>query len=813
MPSLQLLFTATDNTQPTVRNLISSLADLGNAYRGCITAAKNFASNAVEPMRQAFRFQDAAARLAPLVGGMDSARALAEKLRTEAANGTQSFESLAAVAGKLSSVFSSSANIEKWTRAFHDLSAGLGSDINGLVENFVKAKASGRFEGGFLDMFAAKGVNLFVDLQRETGKTGAELRKMAITGELSFSQVEKAILATVSAGGAFEGQAAALSNTTGGSIQTLVENWRTLQAVFAEPIADALTPVIQKLSRGVERLAPAARKVGEALSTRSGAVVAVGGLAALGVSVTKGLPSAESVAKTSAAMRALLRSLANVSAGWTSLRVAVAGCSRESISAAARLAGTAVATRAAAVAAGAARVAMTGLAVAVRAIKYAIVSSGIGLALVAVGEAAAWALNKFSKYSEGAGAAAESAEEHAAALAEIPRVFRDVGSAADVRGEKERQLNELIKERSALEKDEKLSVEEYAAALDRNSEKIKAVETAAAARLREIKTENARRERDEARARAESAREKIDAYERELAASKATVGEKIRLIEQEAAATTSDMRRHIALSREMNEMTAEEEGTYKRMLDALKKIDALETARAAAADALEKRIELLRAEIESEEKLAAVKEKNYRAELRQQFLAAGKSAAEADAGAAKVIALEKQAEAVRDERKKARDKQERDREGKAALEAERADVEILRARAAGNTALEAQLESEKRIRTLVASLKNSGADEAAAVALATEKVALEEALRNGADAVQKNSGALIWKNGRIVSGARTPARTPAPAVPQSAPLAAGGTFPNLIAIQSQIRDNTAAAARGIALLVSAAGKPTAAVLA
>lgn len=47
MPSLQLLFTATDNAQPTVRNLISSLADLGNAYRGCITAAKKFASNAV----------------------------------------------------------------------------------------------------------------------------------------------------------------------------------------------------------------------------------------------------------------------------------------------------------------------------------------------------------------------------------------------------------------------------------------------------------------------------------------------------------------------------------------------------------------------------------------------------------------------------------------------------------------------------------------------------------------------------------------------------------------------------------------------
>lgn len=98
------------------------------------------------PLEQFSRFEDAATRLAPLVGGLENAKELCAQLRDEAANGTMSFEQLASVAGRLATVFSDASEIRTWATAFHDLAAGTGLDVNELVGNFVKSRASGRFD-------------------------------------------------------------------------------------------------------------------------------------------------------------------------------------------------------------------------------------------------------------------------------------------------------------------------------------------------------------------------------------------------------------------------------------------------------------------------------------------------------------------------------------------------------------------------------------------------------------------------------------------------------------------------------------------
>ncbi|MGF0068482.1 DUF6150 family protein [Candidatus Spyradosoma sp. SGI.093] len=82
---------------------------------------------------QAARFEDAATRLAPLIGGLEQSKALCEELRDQAANGTQSFEQLASVAGRLASVFKSTDNVRRWTKAFHDISAGTGFALAEVV--------------------------------------------------------------------------------------------------------------------------------------------------------------------------------------------------------------------------------------------------------------------------------------------------------------------------------------------------------------------------------------------------------------------------------------------------------------------------------------------------------------------------------------------------------------------------------------------------------------------------------------------------------------------------------------------------------
>ncbi len=152
-------------------------------------------------LAEASRFEDTSTRLAPLVGGLEKSKDLCRELRREAANGTQSFEQLADVAGRLASVFKSTDAVKRWTKAFHNLSAGTGLDVNRLVEQFTSGRATGRVDAGFLDQFAKKGVNLYAELAKEIGKSEAEIRKMAQTGELEFGRVSAAILATTESGG------------------------------------------------------------------------------------------------------------------------------------------------------------------------------------------------------------------------------------------------------------------------------------------------------------------------------------------------------------------------------------------------------------------------------------------------------------------------------------------------------------------------------------------------------------------------------------------------------------------------------------
>lgn len=293
-----------------------------NSFR-IVTATISTAANAIRsPLAEFSRFEDTATRLAPLVGGLEAAKQLCEELRDEAANGTMSFKQLTSVAGRLSTVFSNSADVKTWTTAFHDLSAGAGLDVNELVGNFVKSKSSERFEAGLMDMFAQKDVNIFPELEKQTGVAETELRKMAAAGTLSFAEVEKAILAVSTGTGQFAGQASKMSDTFGGSVGTMIAHWKILLAEFAKPIAETVTPWIQDIGKlfsenkeVANTLGTAFIKLGPAVALFAGVLVTAkiamaafnvvamanpfiawaAGIAAVGIAIYNFLPEAKSL--------------------------------------------------------------------------------------------------------------------------------------------------------------------------------------------------------------------------------------------------------------------------------------------------------------------------------------------------------------------------------------------------------------------------------------------------------------------------------------------------------------------------------------
>ena len=262
-------FVTINNTVEASKRRFTDLAEgtaaLRNSFRIATATVSTLTSAASEPLKQFARYEDAATRLAPLVGSFEEAEALARDLRDAAANGTMDFERLTSVAGRLASVFKDRSDILKWTEAFHNLSAGTGLDMNELIGNFTKAKASGRFEAGFLDMFAQKGVNIYDPLAKELKLSEAALREMAKKGELEFSRVERAILSVSTGAGKFAGQASKMSNTFSGSVATMRANWDILLAELGKPVAEALTPLMQSLGKFIRANAEEAQSLGRVI--------------------------------------------------------------------------------------------------------------------------------------------------------------------------------------------------------------------------------------------------------------------------------------------------------------------------------------------------------------------------------------------------------------------------------------------------------------------------------------------------------------------------------------------------------------------
>ena len=739
------------------QNTRTSWAELATGAASMMNIAQSVVGKFGEAWRSAVAIGDASQRLSPLVGGLDRSRALAEALRNEAANGTESFEKLAGVAGRLASVFKSTESIRRWTSAFHNISAGTGLDVNELVGNFVRSRASGRFEAGFLDMFAQKGVNIYEPLAKELKMSEAELRKAAKTGELAFSDVERAILACAEGTGVFAGQAEAMSNTAGGAAKTLGAQWEILVAKFAEPIAEALTPLMQRMSASMVKMQPLAAAVGSAVSNVGGALV----------SAFENLPKTLGIATAAWAMfnaRVRASFLWIVSGKWfapviQSARSAIVAF--RAFGAAARAQYGSVVSFSGAVlrldktALSLCRSLAVSFPAAIRAAKAAVVSTLIGAVFVALGEAIAYVYNKIAEGRElkdrvngltsavkdldsafaetdAAGVRRVENEKLAESMQLLEEVAQDAGVALGEVEEMERKFiagtfntddadnGEAFKRIFEMRAEiRKKAAAAYVAAVERETEKRKAAERKA--REEEI----AEMRKNIADVRAELEKRKLELARQTAESIPAKIKIELDLVGRE---TVESLDWFIESYGRFATLTDEQKRKFEQLLAAREKIAAIEASTESARASLREKVALMQAELAGNEKLLALKEKLHEAEIRAQFIKAGASAEQAEEGVRRYRELERAVEAKRDAEKRA----EEEAKANETVGRESEELAILRAKISGNDALAASLERERAIREKIASLTAQGVSEEKARALATERVALEAA-KNGVE--------------------------------------------------------------------------------
>lgn len=342
---------------------------------------------------------------------------------------------------------------------------------------------------------------------------------------------------------------------------------------------------------------------------------------------------------------------------------------------------------------------------AIRAAKAAIVSTGVGALVILVGEAIGFLYEKLSAGTEAEEKFAETMEQIKHATENVSNDFSGITSGKELEAQRQKIKEEEAAWRERLNGFEENSGEykhlfvafttwkQAAENADLNAQRqIDARKRAE--RIKAAAEELSEMRKHSENLRAEISKLRVDAT-REVAEG---IYSKIQLELTFANVDSVEaLDRELAGLSQLNELTAEQDARSKELLATKQKIDSLEKSAAAARASLREKVQLMQAELAGNDKLLALKEKLYRADLRSQFLKAGVPADKVEEQVQKYIDLEKQLEAKR--KRESADK---------ATAADDAELEILKAKAAGDEKRAKQLERERKELEHIRKLEEQG---------------------------------------------------------------------------------------------------------
>lgn len=156
-----------------------------------------------------------------------------------------------ATAGKQLLAYGVSAdNIIPSLKMLGDVSAGLNQPIGEIAYLFGTIKTQGKAMTVDIRQFANRGIPIYEELAKVTGKSGSELQKFIEDGKVGFPQIEQAFKNMSGQGGKFAGLMGELSKTTGGQWSNLKDQLIQL----AVSIFKILQPAINALITGLKVL-------------------------------------------------------------------------------------------------------------------------------------------------------------------------------------------------------------------------------------------------------------------------------------------------------------------------------------------------------------------------------------------------------------------------------------------------------------------------------------------------------------------------------------------------------------------------------
>ena len=422
------------------KGIVAQMDKIGKVFMGALglgAAAKSIAGAFSAFTAPAAQLENVATSLRVVMGNAEAAERLAGSLQRMATNGVVGMDDLHASARALSNVFRDDAVIAHYVGRFADLAAGskisaarLG-ELVARMEDMDKAK---------LTELSNAGIPIFEALASVLGKSRDEVVKMSGAGKISCSVLLAAFEELTDAGGRYHRLNSKMSNTTKGSWDTLKASITECMAALGEPINDSLRPVLQDLSTWIQNNKEEITAVGKGIVNVCTNVHLL--TFALAVMGNRMFASVISVGKIRAAMAAL-------SLNFSAMRMQMGV---HATLWGTMWAGMVATTRAA-----------------VFAIKTALKSSGVGIAIWALGEAVAWCVTKFGDAEDAAADMGAAAQEAADATNKALAASKKELEQREVANQAERERTQQMAEQARLAEEARRSEEQRLRAIEQQS--------------------------------------------------------------------------------------------------------------------------------------------------------------------------------------------------------------------------------------------------------------------------------------------------------------------------------------------------------
>lgn len=173
-----------------------------------------------------------------LLGGAEKAKMVLADLREFGASTPFEFPELAEAGKKLLAFGFDSEKLMPQLRNLGDVAAGLGIPFTDLADIYGKAKVQGQLMSEDLNQLAGRGIPVFDELAKIMGKPAGEMKKLAAAGQLNFGHLQKVFENLTGEGGQFQNMMAAQSQTVGGLLSTLKDNFNLALGEIGKALGD-----------------------------------------------------------------------------------------------------------------------------------------------------------------------------------------------------------------------------------------------------------------------------------------------------------------------------------------------------------------------------------------------------------------------------------------------------------------------------------------------------------------------------------------------------------------------------------------------